>query len=441
MKSDTIRTVCSTPFVQTPIVSTVCSTPIVRTPLVSSVCTTPLVQTPNAQTKCGTSFSTVKAYCRDISENHLRSMMEDSLSGLSVLTHRFATYQSECDKYDYAMAAFSGVVSSLIDSFFVQSPLYSPLGNITDQAIDNLVIKFSRWVYRLDEKQKRISRKEPNTIASAIGFLEDRFRTNYDARYGKDLIGGEQLKHFYPGNHHLKSLAHCPDIVGLFFSILDQLTDKTTVVNSVGIARLSSKATGISLGERDFVSKIIVGVARWIGHMMSDVAGSSGTRGHAGKRGSGIPIPGFELFQFAVSNPKIEEKSLARFTDLMFQNGYDFRFGITMSIPVMVNQALTTLLWGIRQKFCYHRTWKDIFFSIQSDGRLARMQLVSAGCFTLVDISDAALRSHGQLMLFALHLNYVGICKFAFAGYREICIRFNHAWSSVKMERAWNSLF
>ena len=58
---------------------------------------------------------------------------------------------------------------------------------------------------------------------------------------------------------------------------------------------------------------------------------------------------------------------------------------------------------------------------------LTRMKLVSCGCFTLVDVGDATIRSQGQLLVFALHLNYIGLYKFASLGYREFMLRINEA--------------
>ena len=40
------------------------------------------------------------------------------------------------------------------------------------------------------------------------------------------------------------------------------------------------------------------------------------------------------------------------------------------------------------------------------------MLVVSKGCFTLIDTGDAAIRARGELLVFAMHLNYVGICAF-----------------------------
>ena len=63
---------------------------------------------------------------------------------------------------------------------------------------------------------------------------------------------------------------------------------------------------------------------------------------------------------------------------------------------------------------------------MSQDTQLAWMRLVSAGCLVLVDIGDAAIRSQGQLLVFALHLNYVGIYQFAHAGWKEIMLRINN---------------
>ena len=55
--------------------------------------------------------------------------------------------------------------------------------------------------------------KESN-VASAIGYLERKFKVNYDQRYTADV---DSVFAMSTKNHHIKSLAHSPDVVGLFF--------------------------------------------------------------------------------------------------------------------------------------------------------------------------------------------------------------------------------
>ena len=290
-----------------------------------------------------------------ISQNNSQSHLADIGIDIFECLSDIWNYHSGCDKYDYAMAVFSGVLSGLIDSFFVRSPLTSPVGEVTDGLVDKIVMRFAQFVYQLDEKNCKIFRKKPENISSAIGFLEERYRVCYDARYASDFVNCDTLKSFCPNNHHLKSLAHCPDFVGLFFSILDQITGKATIVNGGRLIRLSTVSGQNVLNNGNLQINIISGIVNWFGHLMSDIAGSSGTRGHVGKRGMGIPFPGYELFQFYGCDSNVEKKMMAKLMDQMYQHGYDFRFGIAMSIPITINTFLTTLLWGIRQRFGDHR--------------------------------------------------------------------------------------
>lgn len=124
----------------------------------------------------------------------------------------------KCDRYDYAIAATCGAVAGLIDSFFVGMPGDSKLGTWTDAQVDNVVVKFAKTVWRADKKNGARLRTEPDSIAQAIGFLERRYKVNYDARYAADLSMGSGTLNMRPSDHHLKSLGHSPDIVGLFFS-------------------------------------------------------------------------------------------------------------------------------------------------------------------------------------------------------------------------------
>lgn len=354
----------------------------------------------------------------------------------------FDGYESCCDKYDYAMAAFAGLISGLIDAFFVNMPGDSRLGGVVDKVMDDIVIKFAGLVSMFDKSNTKKSK--PDTIASAIGYLERRFKVNYDARFSKELKGGEVLENFNSFNHHLMSLAHCPDIVGLFFSILDQFTGKTTVVNKGKIYRLENNDSGFEIKGNNFVSKIVCGVVNWFGHLMSDMCGSSGRRGHEGTRGMGIPIPGFELFQFIGRNSEREIKGLADLTEKMFINGYDMRFGVAMCIPVFINEIVVKLMWALRERFQYNREWGEIIAMLKYDKRYIRMNLVSTGCFTLADMGDAAIRSKGNALLFALRVNYIGICKFAFAGYKEFMSRarnFSEQQLENILDKEWKMCF
>ncbi|MDR2495439.1 MAG: hypothetical protein LBD24_09490 [Spirochaetaceae bacterium] len=331
--------------------------------------------------------------------------------------------KAHCDKWDYIIAASSGVVCGLIDAFFVGMPGKSKLGNWTDKMADNLVEKFTGFVFNADKKAKSaLQNKAPEGIASCIGYLEHRFKVNYDARYAADLgLTTEQLS-MAPVNHHLKSLGHAPDIIGLFFSLLDQFTNTTSIISDGQIIRIENKDGNFRLQGDNFIAKLFCGFFNWLGHIMSDLAGSSGTRGHKNTRGSGIPMPFFELFQlcdFGSFNVGGDQKTLAEFSTKMFQEGYDARHGAAMAIPVFLNEIIIRVSFTIKRKFYHKKTWKESMpFGNQPE--LRRMLVVGHGSLCIVDAIDAGIRSGGNVLTFALHLNLVAWQKFAFSGLREI---------------------
>ncbi|MFL0248069.1 hypothetical protein [Candidatus Clostridium stratigraminis] len=358
--------------------------------------------------------------------------------------------KANCDKYDYLIAGFCGVATGLIDAFFVGIPHEGKLGKWTDDKVDNIVEKFAQGVWKSD-KNKGInnSKSAPEGIASAIGYLERRFKVNYDARYASDLKLGDIEFKMSPSNHHIKSLAHSPDLIGLFFSILDQFTGENSFVSDGKIIRVESVKNGFELKGKSFFAKLFSGFCNWIGHIMSDIAGSSGTRGHSENgKGAGVPIPFFEMFQFCnfgSFNVNGEKKSLAELSVKVFESGYDARHGVAMAIPVAINEIMIRFLWAIKSRFYHKRSWLESM-PFGSKPELRRMLLIGHGSLCLADGIDAGLRSRGNILNFALHLNIVAWSRFSFAGLQEIRIIYNQNALDISaidedLELEWKLLY
>lgn len=232
--------------------------------------------------------------------------MNDVNSNTSIIEKEDAKYLqgNSCDACDYLTAVACGAIGGLVDIFFVSTPEDSKLGKWTDQQVDNTVMAFARkmgW----NPKEKNI-----NNVNSAIGFLEQRFKVNYDQRLSTDV---DNLFEILPKSHHMMSLAHSPDIIGLFFSVLNQFTSTSTFVAGGTLITISTKT--FELQGTTFISKIFSGVVNWFGHLMSDVAGSSGSHG----RGTGIVMPFYELFGFCKFG-NFDNKTLA---ELAMQTSLD----------------------------------------------------------------------------------------------------------------------
>lgn len=388
----------------------------------------------------------------DLSEDPFKELLsnDDQESVANRIETDYVMKKAHCDKYDYLIAAFCGVATGLIDVFFVGMPGNSKLGAWTDKQADNLVMQFAKLVYNADKKSGKTSqKKEPDSISSAIGYLERRFSVNYDARYPSDLGLDSDKLDMAPSNHHMKSIGHAPDLIGLFFSVLDQFTGTSSFISNGRIVRVNDNKD-FELQGNSFVQKIFYGIFNWLGHLMSDMAGSSGVRGHRdGRRGSGIPIPFFEMLQlcnfgnFHADNG--EKMNFADLTTKMFERGYDARHGAACAIPVVINELMIRLIWTLKGRFYHQRSWQEsVPFGDKPE--LRRMLTVGHGCLCAVDATDAAIRSKGSVLTFASHLNLVGWSRFAFSALQEIrAVYIKDSLNVEAMEKdlkaEWNCLF
>lgn len=390
----------------------------------------------------------------DFSQDMLKQVMTTSerQAVSQQIRDKYVMKKASCDKYDYLIAIFSGVVTGFIDSFFVGMPGSSKLGDWTDKQTDQLVIKFSKVVWHADNKSGNLKmKKEPESIASAIGYLERRFKVNYDARYASDLELGEHILCMTPKDHHLKSLGHSPDFIGLFFSLLDQFTGKASFISAGEIIRVKpiEGSNKFELQGGNFIAKLFSGVCNWLGHIMSDIAGSSGTRGHnLNSRGAGVSIPFFEMFQlcnWGNFNVNGNQKNLAELMTKVFESGYDIRFGAAMAIPVVLNELSIRLLWAIKKRFYHKSDWKQCI-PVESQPELRRMLLVGHSTLCVIDGVDAGIRSGGNILSFALHLNMVAWTRLLHAVFKEIPTLYKENHLDVEriesdLEQEWKRLY
>lgn len=357
----------------------------------------------------------------------------------------------KCDKYDYIIASFCGIAAGVIDSIFVGMPMNSKLGNWSNDITDKFIINFAK-----------ISGWNPNSensdkIGHAISFFERRYPVNYEQATSESVnnLFGMNL-----GNHHIKSLSHAPDIVGLIFSIIDQFTSTSHFLDNGRLIVIDTNT--FDLKGKNFIAKIFCGFTNWLGHIISDMAGSStGRKNNPDLTGSGVSIPFFELLQgVGIGSIGKEEKlTIADAAVKMFESGYDARFGIAMSIPVLFNELSVRLCWMLKQYLYHKQPLKKcipiILFRELKDSEsnvivLRRMLLASYGCLCSVDAGDAAIRSKGDWLKFALHINFIAWKKFAvnlaITGLMELRLNYKINHIDIKkldkdLEKEWNKLY
>lgn len=320
----------------------------------------------------------------------------------------FKIKKCQCDKYDYMIAATCGAIGGLIDAFFVGKPGESKLGKWTDKQVDKSIQKFATacgW---------KGPRGNTDPAKSATGFLERKFPVNYDH---KNTAAVDRKFKMNTKNHHIKSLAHSPSPIGLFFSILGQFTDVAYFVDGGQLIKIDTGTMELQGG--NLIAQLFCGFVNWIGHIISDIAGSSGSTG----RGSGIPIPFFELFQF-IDTGEIGKykKTIAELSVEVFQKGYDFRHGLAMAIPVAIAELSIRLIYGFKSYFYHKKSTNESIKNALSGSEIRRMLLVGHGTLCLVDVTDAAIRSGGEPVNMLLHMNFIGWVRFAHLGFQEILI-------------------
>lgn len=362
--------------------------------------------------------------CEDLQKSQIELLkLEDSIDVIKQI-------KGDCDKLDYALSASIGALCGIIDIFLVGKPKKSLLGNITDSWYEDKIKKFAKingW-----------KNWETGDVKSAILSLENKFKVPYDQTYVGDAT--KNVFNLNTKNHHFKSLAHNPTLLGLFFSILNQFTNTSSFVSDGQFFELDNQGL-FELKGHSFIEKIYYGFANWIGHLLSDVSGSSNSKG----RGMGIPSPIMSwtndliVIREKLNLPK--GKFLNYINELsckIYQEGYDVRFETATMIPVFINETCVRLVYLIRRLVKYFSENKD--FSLEKmwkeckpfgNNDLKRMLTVSHGTFCLLDTTDALINAFVSgagtfnVTEFILRFNISGLGMFAISLFGECKIIFD----------------
>ena len=365
--------------------------------------------------KCLASVSSALSAARSDVE-----MLDETINSIKAL-------KPDCDKIDYALAASSGALCGIIDIFLVGKPGETFLGNITDDWFERRTCDFAKicgW-----------QGNDQNPVSSAISYLERHFKVPYDQRGCGDA--GQFIFDLNPTNHHFKSLAHNPTLLGLFFSILDQFTNSSRFITNGELIELADADGKFQLRGNTFMGKLWCGIVNWFGHLMSDVCGASGTSG----RGMGIPSPLWAWMNSVIAiKSKLGipvgefDKNFNELALTLYKEGYDFRFQTTQLIPVLINELIVRLCYSIRRAIGYYRETPIEQRSFKAmwnrcapfkNPTVKRMLTVAHGTFCLVDIGDATIRGFvtgaGSFnpVEFFLRLNIVGLGRFTISLYGE----------------------
>ena len=354
------------------------------------------------------------------------SLYEDEIAKLNVEIDKLTNH---ADELDYTIAVASGILTGLIDSFFVDEFSLSNADEWGNKKVEEIIKKTTKE----NDIKKAIQNLEKNGLAS------DSVMSSF----------GHTRK------HHLNDFAHHPTLTGLVFSFITQFTGKAYgTEDKTGVFKIVEIENQKYIG-KDLPQKITFGVVFWFLHMLSDMAGSTSSmtntlsfiegEGYASvvagtftnKVGTGLPGPILSLAKELSALPIFRDKEgVNKFSEWIsncFNDGWDFRREIGVAhelgkqaIPVIMNECIVRGFYFLRK--CYQEikdcdikniteldklNWANVIpFGNRT---VERMMTIASGTFTAVDIADAAIRSGGFNATCLLRVNFVGIGRFAIA--------------------------
>ena len=165
-----------------------------------------------------------------------------------------------------------------------------------------------------------------------------------------------------PRNHHFKSLGHNPSLLGLFFSILNQFANTSHFFSEVELISLQEADDNFVLQGCNISAKLFCGFINWLGQLISDMSGSSASKG----RGMGIPSPFWAWTndiiaikrKLNISNIEFD-RSVNKLALDIYKQGYDIRFEAAKAIPVFVYDLLVRMVYSIRRLVRYFMDNQD----------------------------------------------------------------------------------
>lgn len=375
--------------------------------------------------------------------NEIDSKSLELLNKIDSLNTEIDRLTDHADALDYTISVASGILCGLIDSFFVSKFSFERGQEWGKEKIDNLV--------------KDVAKKqgyEGDDLAGSIRYME-KYGTPSDS-VTADFGGGRQ--------HHLRDFAHHPTPIGLIFSMITQFTCTAYGTDTAGNFQVVPITDKTFIGE-EFPEKITFGLIFWIFHMVSDMAGSSGSAA-VGSSGTGLPGPLISLLKELSSLPIFNKTNDAGNTEFSVwisklfngtlladhdENGkiipetikpFDLRAEIGVAkelsrqaIPVIINECIVRGFYFIRR---LHVELKEKQVSTFTDLKkinwkntlpfknrtIIRMLTISTGTFTAIDLADAAIRSaikNGPptnplfWKNFILSVNFIGVGRFVIA--------------------------
>ncbi|NCA95431.1 MAG: hypothetical protein EOM74_00455 [Methanomicrobia archaeon] len=342
--------------------------------------------------------------------------------------------ESKADGLDYAVAAACGIITGLLDAFFVGEFSLESANKWGTEKCNKFVEIFANTTIRKDPNQKHLGSDYAfGNPSDAVRYLERKYCVNYDA--ASTVLG--------QGDHHLNDYAHHPSLFGLIISIVSQLGESTLGRDDAGVLRwVNVSNSNAMLKGNNVFEKLFYAISNWACHLISDMVGSSGSIAK-GNAGTGIPGPILSMLQESAgifkNNEPDAQAHMQKWLNNLFrgrlkgQNGVPFdlrtELGIgahlgKQALVVEVNESIIMGFYFARHLIIEIKAAKIKSFKEMEkinwnntlpfkNRTVIRMLTVSLSTMTAIDAADAAVRAvangHAFLAAFVVRINYLGL--------------------------------
>lgn len=368
---------------------------------------------------------------------------------------------NNADNLDYTVAVASGLLTGMIDAFFVGEFNFAELKADTNKYVNMFIENYAKLRGYKDKGQG---------LKGVIQFLEDKFPVDQDNVWKGLGISSTKL-------HHLEDIAHHPTILGLVASIVVVFFRTAIFVDKEGKSHFVLLETDMKDIAKIWAPIIISGILRWLiylaeskyteknlrelpkpihklivllshspavidvlkftdnwfGHLVSDMGGSKNTAGG----GMGISGLFISLLKEISSLPLLNKSELPKFVSDLYSKGkWDLRsemaimeYAGKLAVPVILNELFVRTFYFVCHLISEYKKndgWKGIEWDSVVPWRnrtITRMITIASGTFVVIDTADAAIRAAlktgGEPTNFskamALRVNFVGIGRFVIA--------------------------
>lgn len=449
--------------------------------------------------------------------------VEEFLIEYSETVEEIERLTCSADGVDYAVAVACGVITGAIDAFLVGEFDFEGSREVIGEKFDNIVKKKAIDIEEkekvlkinkaIDNAKEKAEKKGQNLSQEKIQEIREKIEKsykekleNYDTSMAikkmEETYGIPSDSAYDAGcgitakSHHLDDLAHHPTVIGWAASIIMQFTGtatyqnkdgdslefpvnkiriienvnayikygKTNIVDKVTSKGKTKEVLEVSLLGDSVKSKFACGTVNWIGHLISDMAGSSSSA-KKGNTGMGLPGPIVSTLKEFAMLPIIRKMGLPQILNDLFTKDdlicgkyrLDLRSELAIgaelgkqAMPVFLNTIMVRLFFFMR-RFVQEAKNASVLNEIQwkktlpfRNRTIARMLTISTGTMEVVDLADAtihaAVKSAGNSVAFAsqfvLRVNFVGVGRFAIASATDVAMggkkmRYENAMASA----------